>query len=159
MKFVKLLVLSLLFYSCSYLGAGGLGVWNIHVFKISEKELIKAVDSFYKVNPEFYHIKKWKPEAEYWVRNYSDLKTVIFYFEESPEEMYYVTFVSAGTGDNPNYSRLAIRGVENGKGNWKQYDEFNTIEQERIETRFEKEIIFKLEKITKTTSYVVETYH
>lgn len=154
MRFLKLLLFSLLFYSCNYIGAGGLGGWDIIVFKISGEKLKIAVDSLYKVEPKYHDIKKWKSEADYWVRANSDLKTVIFYFEDAPEEMYYVTFVGVGTGDNPNYSRLAIRGVENGRGRWKQYEEFNADEQERIHKRFEKEIVVKLEQITKTRSYV-----
>ena len=71
--------------------------------------------------------------------------------------MYYVTFVNSGAGENPNYSRLAIRGVENGNGKWKKFMEFNTIEQERIEKRFQKEIISRLEHFTRVKSYVEKT--
>ncbi len=91
-------------------------------------------------------------EAENWVKNHSFLRTVIFYFDDLPNEMYYVSFVDAGTGDNPNYSRLSIRGVENGNGLWKEFEEFNIDEQKRIAKRFDVEIVKRLEHILGTIS-------
>lgn len=159
MKFPKLILISLLFYSCNNIGAGGLSGWDIIVFKIPTQKLKSGIDSFYKANPKYVIPGKWKSESDYWVKANSDLKTTIFYFEDAPEEMYYVTFIGAGTGDNPNYSRLAIRGVQKDNGNWKRFEEFNTSEQERIEKRFEKEVVTKLEQITNARSYVEKTYH
>lgn len=159
MRFIKLILVSLLFYSCGgSIGAGSLGGWDRIVFKIPETKLKKAIDSLYKVEPKYYHIKRWKSEAKYWVKNFSYLRTVIFYFDEPPTEMYYVTFIPAGTGDNPNYSTLAVRGVENGDGKWKEFGEFDVADQERIQNRFKKEIISRLEQITKTKSEEKKTY-
>lgn len=160
MKIIIIVVFSLLLYSCTgSISAGSLGGWDIIVFKIPAQKLEPGIDSFYKSNSNYLTPQKWKSEAENWINNYSYLKTVIFYFDASPEEMYYVTFIDAGTGDNPNYSRLAIRGVKKGNDNWKRFDEFNASEQKRIEKRFEKEVITKLEQITKAKSYVEKTYH
>lgn len=159
MKFPKLILISLLFYSCNNIGAGGLSGWDVIVFKIPTQKLKSGIDSFYKANPKYVIPGKWNSEADYWVKANSDLKTTIFYFKDAPEEMYYVTFIGAGTGDNPNYSRLAIRGVQKNNGNWKRFEEFNTTEQERIEKRFEKEVVTKLEQITNARSYVEKTYH
>lgn len=160
MKIIIIGVFSLLFYSCTgSISAGSLGGWDIIVFKIPEQKLESGIDSFYKANSNYLIPGKWKSEAENWIKNYSYLKTVIFYFDGSPEEMYYVTYIDAGTGDNPNYSRLAIRGVKKGNDDWKRFEEFDTSEQERIEKRFEKEIITKLEQITKAKSYLEKTYN
>ena len=77
----------------------------------------------------------------------------IFYFKSEPEEMYYVTFVSDG---NENQERngptiLAIRSVFTKKhNNWLLIDDFEITEKERIEKRFEVEIVSKLEKYSKT---------
>ncbi|NTD97011.1 hypothetical protein G6M26_06595 [Agrobacterium tumefaciens] len=159
MKFLKLILISLLFYSCNGdMGSGALGGWDIIVFKTSEKNLKIAIDSLYKIEPKYHHIKKWKYEADYWIKDHSYLETTIFYFREAPEEMYYVTYVGLGTGDNPNYSRLAIRGVENGNGSWKRYDDFSSMERLRISRRFEIEIVKQLERITGAKSYVEKKY-
>lgn len=159
MKFTKFIFISFMFYSCTQnIGAGTIGGWDSIVFTTSEEKLKKAIDSLYKIEPKYYKIKKWKDKAEYWVENYSYLRIVIFYFDGLPEEMYYVTFVDPGTGQNQNYSRLAIRGVENGEGHWKQYEEFSESEQNRIAQRFKREIITKLERITNTKSYIEKSY-
>ncbi|TKC09090.1 hypothetical protein [Pedobacter frigoris] len=160
MKVIIIVVFSLLFYSCTgNISAGTLSGWDIVVFKTSTQKLELGIDSLYKANSNYIIPEKWESEAEKWIKNYSYLKTVVIYFDDSPEEMYYVTFIDAGTGDNPNYSRLAIRGVKQGNDYWKQFEEFNASEQERIEKRFEKEIVKKLEQITKTNSYIEKTYH
>lgn len=155
MKYRYLLTLLLILNSClEHTPSGELGGWNNVVFKTPEVKLREAIDSLYKAYPTYKHIKKWNFEAESWVKNYNSLRTTIFYFEERPEEMYYVTFVDAGTGENPNYSRLAIRGVENGKGSWKRYVDLNHTEQIRITARFNDEIVKPLENILGTESYV-----
>lgn len=56
--------------------------------------------------------------------------------------MYYVTFIDAGTGDNPSYSRLAIRGVK--KVLMAGSDLMNSILL----------IVSKLGQIIKTKSYI-----
>ena len=154
----KLLFLLVLFTSCNYPGDGALGGWNIVVFKTTEEKLKVAIDSLYKIEPKYHQIKKWQYEADYWIKDHSYLRTIIFYFKDEPEEMYYVTFVGLGLGDNPNYSRLAIRGVENGKGSWKRYDDFSTTEQLRVAKRFDREIVKRLESISGVTSYVEKKY-
>jgi hypothetical protein len=158
MKFENLIFLILLFNSCiESMPSGELGGWDNVVFQTSEAKLKKAVDSLYKIQPK-YKLTKWKYEAKSWVQTYKHLRITMFYFHDVPEEMYYVTFVDSGTGDNPNYSRLAIRGVENGKGGWKRYVDLPSSEQLRIAKRFNDEIIKPLEHMLRTETYVEKSY-
>lgn len=155
----NILFISLLFYSCTgNVGSGSLGGWDNVVFQVPEQKLKKAIDSLYKANPRYRDILKWKSEAEHWVKDHPYLRIVIFYFGDIPEEMYYVTFVDAGTGQNEKYSRLAIRGVENGGGRWKQYDDLSSSEQLRIAKRFDAEIVKTIENILGTKSYKEKKY-
>jgi hypothetical protein len=97
MRFIQIVLISSVLCSCNGdLGPGALGGWNIIVFKTSEKNLKFAIDSLFKTKPKYKHINKWKYEAEYWVKDHSYLKTVIFYFEGAPEEMYYVNIRGIG---------------------------------------------------------------
>lgn len=154
MKIVIILFFCLLFYSCTAnFSAGSLGGWVTVTFPASEKKLQIAIDSLYRFNPKYDCLGKWKFEAENWRKDYSNLKTLTFCFDSAPEEMYYVTFVEAGTSSNPAYASLAVRGVENGTGRWSRYEDFNHTEQLRIQKRFEEEIISKLEQYTKIKSY------
>lgn len=159
MRFLKLTLISLLLYSCNGdMGSGALGGWNTIVFKASEEKLKMAIDSFYKSEPKYHEIRKWKEEADFWIKDHSYLKATIFYFKDEPEEMYFVTFVGLGTDDNPNYSKLAIRGVENGDGRWKKHHDYGNVEQLRISRRFDVEIVKPLERILGVKSYVEERY-
>jgi hypothetical protein len=118
-------------------------------FKVPEKTIQHAIDSLYRTHPEYVVPEKWESKTELWMKNYSFLKTVIFYFHNDPEEMYYVTFVKAGTGGNLNHTRLAVRAVqtEETKTTWKNHEELSTEEQKRIQKRFVDEIVSKLETI------------
>lgn len=157
MKNSIVVVFVLFFCSCTgSLGAGSLSAWEIRVFEVPEVKLIAGIDCFLQTNPKYSVIQKWKDMADGWEKAYSFMKTYVFYFDQSPSEMYYVTLIDAGYGNNPNYSRLAIRAVENGSGSFKQYEEFNAVEQERIRTRFYREVIVELEQIVHTKSYVEE---
>lgn len=158
-RLLKITLISLLFYSCTgNLGPGALDGWDTVVFKTSEANLDQAIDSFYKRNPKYHEIKKWNYEADYWVKDHSYLKVAVFYFEDEPEEMYYVSFVETGYNKNPNHSRLAIRGVENGKGRWKQYNDFSPSDQLRIAKRFDDEVVKPLAEMLKTQTYIDKKY-
>jgi hypothetical protein len=135
------------------MGPGTLGGWTIVEFSSPEKEIQNAIDSLYRAHPEYTLPEKWKSKPDFWINNYSFLKTVIFYFKDYPEEMYYVTFVESGTGDNPNHTRLAVRAVEAEQTTWKKHEELSVEEQERIQKRFEDEIVLKLEGITKKRAF------
>jgi len=148
---------SLFFCSCAgSIGAGTLSGWDNVIFPTSKEDVQKAIAELYKNNPKYRLNNKWKSQAEYWLKNFSYLETVIFYFSEEPEEMYYVTFVEPGTSDNPKCTGLAIRGVENGVGHWKEYQEYSDIDKIRIDERFRREIVSKIERYTKTKSYKEE---
>lgn len=156
MKFKSIILFfSLILSACNAnISAGSLGGGKIVTFPVPDQELHKAIEHLFEFDPQYHFPEKWKFKTESWTKDYFFLKPYFFYFKDSPEEMYYVTLIEAGTGDNPNYSRLAIRGVGDGVELWKKYEKLNDAEKARIQKRFEKEIITKLEKYTKTKSYV-----
>jgi len=86
--------------------------------------------------------------------SYFFLKSRTFYFKNDPEEMYYVTFKgdSAMLAD-PSKTTIAIRLINRSGPKWFKYVELDTIERKRIEERFDKEIILRLEGYPKTKSF------
>jgi len=143
--YITALISFLFFYSCNYPGSGALGGWDIIVFKTPEAKLKQAIDSLYRLEPSYKAKGNWEYETNKWLKDHYYLNTVVFYFNSQPEEMYYVTYIDKGNGDHPNYSRLAIRGVQTSSNSWKHYDEFSESEKLRIETRFHEEIVKKIE--------------
>lgn len=139
------------------IGAGSFGGWDITVFPVSSKQLDIAIDSLYKAFPRYVVPGKWKNYSEEWIKQgYVQRKTYVFYFEDYPEEMYYVSIVGPGYASHPEYARFSIRGVETGDGNWKEHKQYNDAESARIEKRFKEAIVSKLEEYTKTKSYIEE---
>lgn len=139
---------SLLFFiliSCD----GTLGSFNIISFPVSKKKIEIAIDSLYSNNPEYKIPSKWEEHNNWSKRGYDFLESRIFYFKEKPEEMYYVTFVGEEeTLKDTTHIDIAIGSVFVGsKRNWFEED-FSKEEENRIQTRFKKEIISKLEKYT-----------
>jgi hypothetical protein len=134
---------------CGTLG-DGFGEWN---FSVSRKKLEIAIDSLYKIHPEYSIPQKWEKQNDWSERGYDFLESRIFYFKSSPEEMYYVTFIGdSATLANPSNVNIGIRSVfkENTHKQWLLSDDLNSPEKERIENRFDSEIIPKLEEYTKT---------
>jgi hypothetical protein len=140
---------SLLFFtliSCD----GTLGGFNIISFPVSKKKIEIAIDSLYSKNPEYKIPSKWEKHNNWSKRGYDFLESRIFYFKEEPEEMYYISFI----GDeeifkDTTHIDIAIRSVFAGrKMDWLKQEDFSKEEESRIQTRFKKEIISKLEKYT-----------
>ena len=157
--YIPFLAFFLFFNSCNYPGDGALGGWDIIEFKTSEAKLKQAIDSLYKLEPSYKTKGNWKYESNEWLKDHYYLNTVIFYFNSPPEEMYYVTYVDNGNGDNPNFSRLAIRAVQISSNSWKRYQDVSKNEKLRIEKRFHKYIVKRLEMLTKVESSKIPTSH
>ncbi|MCD6067611.1 MAG: hypothetical protein K0S33_2437 [Bacteroidetes bacterium] len=153
-KILLCILLLPLLNSCIILlfGAGTLGGFDQRVFPANKRTLEWALDALYEEYPEYAVPGKWKHFDDWTARGYDFLDTRIFYFASSPEEMYYVSFIgdSAMQANYPDRSILAVRAVHNGTGGWKLREDIKRGERERIEDRFHKEIIAKLEEYTHT---------
>lgn len=134
-----------------FYGAGTLGGFDIRFFPTSKKEVVKAIDDLYRNNPEYYIPEKWKYQDDWKARGYGFLDTRIYYFKNPPEEMYYVSFYGDSTIQaNPHKIGMAVRAVYNDSHGWDIEKEFKRKERERVEQRFQTEIIAKLEVYTET---------
>lgn len=128
---------------------GTLGGFDNRNFVTPKQNIEKALDTLFSKNIKLTIPEKWE-EYDNWKKiGYDFLDTRIFYFQSKPEEMYYVSFVGNGKEkqDENGPTILAIRAVFNEKyKKWLKEEDFNNDEKERIEKRFDKEIINKLEK-------------
>jgi hypothetical protein len=132
-------------YSC-----GTLGGFDERVFPVAKNQLNKAFDSLYATYPEYNIPEKWKQFDDWKERGYDFLDSRLIYFKEVPEEMYYVSFIGDPTSQsNLHMCRIAIRAVCKGRGRWLLVNDFNRKEKDRIENRFDTEIIDKLELFLK----------
>ena len=125
-------------------GCGTLGSFDIINFSVNKEQLALAIDTVYKNYPDYEIPQKWKKFDTWNERGYDFLNSRIFYFKESPEEMYYVTFRGDKTTLPNRPVSIAIRAVSNGKGKWLMQDDFSEKEIERIESRFKLEILSKI---------------
>jgi len=137
----------------SCLGAGTLGGFDTRSFATSKQNIVQAIDGLFSKYPEYRIPDKWKPYDTWKQRGYDFLNSRIFYFKSGPEEMYYVTFLgdsNDSTQINNYNTSISIRAINNGVAHWKLEDETNSSDKKRIESRFEQEIISKLEEYTNT---------
>jgi len=125
-------------------GCGTLGSFKVINFSVNKQPLSLAIDSIYKNYPYYKIPEKWKKFDTWAERGYDFLDSRIFYFKDSPEEMYYVTFRGDKTTSANGPISIAIRAVSKGKGKWLMQDDFSEKEIERIESRFEAEILSKI---------------
>lgn len=127
-----------------------LGSFDIRVFPTSKQVLEKKIDQLFQEHPGYKIPDKWKTYDSWSQRGFDFLETRIFYLSGEPEEMYYVSFI----GDsvmlaNPNQIGIAIRAVHNASSKrWLLEKDFDKAQKERIESRFDKEIIAKIEAST-----------
>lgn len=148
MKNVIIVISISILISCK-IGAGTLGGFETWYFPISKKNVQNKIDSLFIKYPNYTIPEKWKYLDDWSKSGYDFLESKIFYFKNEPEEMYYVTFVEAGTGvENPDHARIAVRAVNCGKPIWLTVDDFSNNEKNRIQRRFYQEIILKIEKST-----------
>lgn len=137
---------------------GTLGGLNTISFPVSKEKLETAFDSLYSNHPEYkipdklQEFNKW----DYWGANSLDAKT--FYFSQSPEEMYYISFVGDEQAlKDTTHIDIAIRSVFVGnKRKWIKQEDFTKEEENRIQARFKAEIISKIEKFTNSKAIDLE---
>ncbi|MBG6188405.1 hypothetical protein [Flavobacterium sp. CAN_S2] len=129
---------------------GTLGGFETRRFPISKQKLNSAFDTLFSKHPEYIIPDKWKSYDVwgYWGKNSLEART--FYLKSNPEEMYYVSFI----GDeemlkDTTHIDIAIRSVFTRRHlKWLKEEDCNDKEKERIEERFDREIISKLEEYT-----------
>ncbi|AWV97142.1 hypothetical protein [Arcticibacterium luteifluviistationis] len=143
---IKLLFILLLFamISCD----GTLGGFESRSFNTPKQNIKRAIDTLFATNNELKIPEKWNEHDDWEDRGFGFLDTRIFYFQSEPEEMYYVSFVENGNEkqDENGPTILAIRSIFTKRhNNWLKEEDFDDMEKERIETRFDTEIISKLE--------------
>lgn len=133
---------------------GTLGGFNTVSFPVSKKKLENSIDSLYFNYPEYKIPDKYQEFNNWAKRGYDFLDSRIFYFSQSPEEMYYISFVGdEQTFKDTTHIDIAIRSVfEDKKMKWLKQEDFSKEEETRIQERFKKEIISKLEKYTNSKS-------
>src|SRR5690606_9957134 len=128
-------------------GAGTLGGFDTYFFPTSKKVITNSIDSLYSRHPEYKIPEKWLSLDNWKQRGYDFLDTRIYYFNSAPEEMYYVSFY-ADANDSIQLDKtktgISVRAINNGNG-WMLEEETNSSEKIRIEKRFYKEIVSKLE--------------
>jgi hypothetical protein len=138
---------------CFY-GAGTLGGFDIRTFPTSKTTLVRAIDTLFAKHPEYVIPYKWQSRDDWKARGYDFLDSRIFYFSSNPEEMYYVSFIGDANDSiqaNTKMTSISIRAVASNESvGWTLEKETSSADKERIEKRFNEEIILKLEKYTRT---------
>ena len=130
-------------------GCGTLGGFENITFSTSKQNLKIGIDSLYAAYPQYRIPSKWESKDDWSARGYDFLESRLFYFKDSPEELYYVSFV----GDSISFTdkskvTVAVRAVANETPGWKLEKVIGSKERDRIELRFRTEIVEKLERIT-----------
>ncbi len=88
---------------------------------------------------------KWKETAMSIEHTYSFMpENTCIYLKAYPEEMYFVSY-----NGNSKYSVISIRSVYT-RNRWFTQKDIDDSERERIENRFDEEIIKQIEKATET---------
>ena len=129
-------------------GAGTLGGFDERVFPVPKQRLAKAIDSLYKESPDYKIPSKWQHLDDWHERGYDFLDSRIFYFKNRPEEMYYISFIGMPEDSalNSRSATIAIRAVCDGTSGWTLEENTSRSEKKRIEERFDREIIAKLDQ-------------
>lgn len=155
-----LIFITLLFINgCNNFSPGTLGSFQKWRFPISEKQFDAEVNAFFKSNLQYGIPQKWK-HLDSWNKNgYSSLNGKIFYFNEKPEEMYYVSYSPDVDGfedeKKSKSTTISVRAINAGNdGGWNTVEDLekNKNEINRVNERFYKQIIVKLEKQTNVKS-------
>jgi len=150
LKYLLYLLSLVLLNACDY-SAGALGGFPNRTFPISKRRLEITIDTLYSLNPKFKVPGNWESADSSMIKSYSYLESRTFYFKNDPEEMYYVTFVGdAETFNDTTKTPIAIRAVNRGGSKWYKYRDLDDKEKAKIESRFDLEIIHRIEIYTKT---------
>jgi hypothetical protein len=143
----KLILIGCLFV-IFYSGCGTLGGWTDVCFSVPKKTFEVGVDSLFTNHAEYKIPPKWNDFNDWHKAGYDFLESWIFYFQSSPEEMYYVTIVDNPVNSVEPRTTIAIRAINMGSYRWFNYDDVSEKEHKRIQERFDTEIIPKLEAFT-----------
>lgn len=157
MKKYVIVIFTCLISSCYWFSAGTLGGWDTIVFPVKEKDMDSYLKICYHQYPQFkVPVEKQYLEDTWKEPGYNELKGIFFYLKDEPMKLYYVTYIDAGYGANyPEYARIALRAVyKEGNDRWYIKDEMSDKEQHAIDEIFKKEIVSRLERVTKTQSYI-----
>ncbi len=148
-KQTLLLLIGASLIGCGF-GTGRKEGFDKRVFSLSKQTLTSAIDSLidehqeYKIPEKWVGLYNWKEENDF---EYSH----IFYLQAKPEEMYYVSFVGnqKDSVQNSKAATIVIKMVCDGS-EWQNGKNISRSEKARIEKRFDKEVIAKLEQLTGT---------
>jgi hypothetical protein len=124
------------------IGAGTLGSFDDRRLAINKSDFLTAFDSLTeKQIPD-----KWKETAASIEHTYEFLADDVtcLYLNDNPEEMYFVSYQG-----NSKFTVISVRSVFR-HGRWSVKGDLDNEEIDRIETRFDNEIIKKIEYRTRT---------
>lgn len=145
-KIILLILLSLcglfLFYKLAEMfSPGTLGSFERRQFKVKKTDFIIVFDTLNERQiPE-----KWKETAMSIENTYAFIKeNTCLYMKGYPEEMYFVSY-----NGNSKFTVISVRSVYKG-GRWLAREKFDDREVERIENRFDEEIVKTIEEATGT---------
>lgn len=120
-------------------------------FRKDKQDLEAAIDTLLAKNPEYKTPANWAAGSHLPLSTSPYLENKTFYFQAGPQEVYCVTLIddSAMSRDSAR-AGLAIRAINNGGDKWLLEGDMDFKEQKRVQKRFEKEIISRLEDYTNT---------
>lgn len=124
------------------IGAGTLGSFDDRRFAVTKSDFLTAFDSLTeKQIPD-----KWRETAVSIEQTYAFLADDVtcLYLNDTPEEMYFVSYKG-----NSKFTIISVRSVFR-HGRWSVQGNLDDEEIDRIETRFDNEIIKKIENKTRT---------
>jgi hypothetical protein len=141
MRILLIIILTSSFASC-----GKHDEFVYRTFEIDEQTLLMAIDSLFIKYPQYKVPLKWTiyDSYSYSQKRYAFYNERRFYFGPPIEEMYSVGIYAYGTK-----SRIAISAMHD-SSHWHLQEDLLPQEIERIENRFDKIIISKLKKITRS---------
>jgi hypothetical protein len=149
---IGVLVLGIfLFYKLATMFAPGSYAFSeTYVFKVSEKELIRAIDEFRNENPQYYvpfdvtSIEGRHGDLDYWYH---------FYFYYHDENQILHCWVRGGT----KQTTFAFVGVNDGLsfGHWKTVnDDFGFFENRKVIKQFEERILNHIKEQVRTDTTI-----
>lgn len=132
------------------IGGGTLGGFELRIFPTSKKKLVQAIDTFFIKYPKYKLPPKWVSFDNWKARGFDFLDGRIFYFKTNPEEVYYVTMYGDGNDSvqiDTTKTGMSIRAFRNEKFGWTKVDNCSRQEKQRIQKRFDEEIVSKIDSI------------
>jgi hypothetical protein len=142
MKNLTILIAVMIILIRCNIGAGTLGSFDNRRFAIKKSDFLTAFDSLTeKQIPD-----KWKETAASIEHTYEFLADDVtcLYLNDNPEEMYFVSYQG-----NSKFTVISVKSVFK-HGRWSVKGDLDDAEIDRIETRFDNEIIKKIENRTRT---------